>query len=117
MFDWTKDDAKTVRDAGENLREHLEQIAKSGRPLAIAEGKEVKGVLLSPALYAKLADAAAVLESVRVLPKTMEELEAAPAMTAEEQSEKLAVIKRRLQAEIDAQKAEAEAERAEAQPA
>lgn len=58
----------------QHLREHFEQIKETGRPLYITTNGETDAVVLSAEAYDALAEKAELVESLRMLDRSMEDI-------------------------------------------
>ena len=67
-------DITSFTEHRKNLRHHLEQVRRSGRPLFITTNGKTDAVLMSPAAYDELADKAELAESLAMMDRSMEDI-------------------------------------------
>lgn len=60
----------------QNLREHLDRVKKTGRPLYVTSNGETEAVVLSPQAYDELAERAELAETVAMVQRSMADVEA-----------------------------------------
>jgi prevent-host-death family protein len=59
-----------------HLRDHLNQVRTTGRPLFITTNGETDAVLLSPEIFDRLAEIAELAESLEMIDRSMKEVAA-----------------------------------------
>lgn len=69
-------DITNFTDHRQNLREHLDRIKETGRPLYITTNGETDAVVLSAKAYDELSDKAELVESLATIDKSMEDIKA-----------------------------------------
>ena len=69
-------DITSFTEHRQHLRDHLNQVRRTGRPLFVTTNGETDAVVLSPAAYDELAEKAEVAESLRAIDRGMEDLKA-----------------------------------------
>jgi prevent-host-death family protein len=69
-------DITSVTEHRQNLREHLDRVKRTGRPLFITTNGEAEAVVLSPAAFDELVEQAEMTRSLEVLDRSMEEVRA-----------------------------------------
>jgi prevent-host-death family protein len=67
-------DITSLTEHRRNLRDHLRQVRKTGRPLFITTNGKTDAVVLSPEAYDALADKADLAESLATLDRSMENI-------------------------------------------
>lgn len=71
------DDTTDVTDHRDHLREHLDQVRRTGRPMFILnQGGEAEAVVLSSQAYDTLAEKAALADSLTALDRSMDDIQA-----------------------------------------
>jgi len=70
------DDIRSLSDFRQHATAHLEQLAKSGRIEVLTVNGQAKGVVMSPATFDRLAQAAALSESLTMLDRSMKDVKA-----------------------------------------
>ncbi len=60
----------------QHLREHLSQVRETGRPLFITTNGQTDAVVLSPETYDALADKAELAESLALLDRSADDIQA-----------------------------------------
>ena len=58
------------------LREHIDRVRETGRPMYITTNGQTDAVVLSPEAYDDLAEKAELIESLRVIEQSMEDVRA-----------------------------------------
>lgn len=67
-------DITSFTDHRKHLREHLDRVRESGRPMYITTNGQTDAVVLSPDAYDALADKAELVESLHLIERSMEEV-------------------------------------------
>lgn len=67
-------DVTSFTEHRQHLRDHLNQVRKTGRPLFITTNGETDAVLLSPEAFDELAERAELAESLKTLDRSMEDI-------------------------------------------
>jgi len=83
-------DITSFTEHRQHLRDHFEQVKETGRPLYITTNGETDAVVMSPAAYDALADKAELLESLAMLDRSMEDIQAGRTEPAKEALRKIA---------------------------
>jgi len=73
-----------------HLRDHLEKVRTTGRPLYVTRNGETAAVVLSPEAYDALADRAELAESLAQLDRSADDIKAGRTTPAKEAFRKLA---------------------------
>jgi prevent-host-death family protein len=69
-------DITSFTEHRQHLREHLQQVRETGRPLFITTNGETNAVVLSPEAYDALADKAELAESLAMIDRSTEDIRA-----------------------------------------
>lgn len=69
-------DITSVTEHRKNLREHLDRLKKSGRPLYVTTNGETEAVVLSAKAYDELADRADMAETLAMMRRSEADLHA-----------------------------------------
>lgn len=69
-------DITSITEHRQHLRDHLNQVRTTGRPLFITTNGETEAVVLSPEAFDALAEKAELAESLRMLDRGMEDAQA-----------------------------------------
>ncbi len=69
-------DITSVTEHRQNLREHLDRVKRTGRPLFITTNGETEAVVLSPEAFDELVEVVEVAKSLKVLDRSMEDVRA-----------------------------------------
>ena len=77
-------DITNVTEHRQKLRQHLDRVKKSGRPLYITANGETKGVLLSAEAYDELADRADLAGTVGMVRRSEAEIAGGRSVSARE---------------------------------
>jgi prevent-host-death family protein len=75
-------DITSVSEHRERLKDHLQQVHRTGRPMFITTNGQTDAVLLSPVAYDRLVEQAELAESLRVIDQGMAEVAAGLAVPA-----------------------------------
>ena len=67
-------DITSFTEHRKHLRDHLNQVRETGRPLYITTNGEADAVVLSPEAYDTLADKAELVESLAMIDRSMEDV-------------------------------------------
>ena len=67
-------DITSFSDHRQNLRDHLQQVRETGRPLFVTSNGETAAVVLSPEMYDALADKAELAESLALIDRSIEDI-------------------------------------------
>lgn len=77
-------DITSVTEHRKNLREHLDRLNKSGRPLYVTTNGQTEAVVLSAKAYDELADRADMAETIAMMNRSESDLRAGRARDASE---------------------------------
>src|SRR5688572_453644 len=77
-------DITSVTDLRQGLRQHLDRVQATGRPLYITTNGETEAVLLSPKAYDNLLDQAERAELIAEIKRSEEDVKAGRTMDARE---------------------------------
>lgn len=69
-------DITSVTEHRQNLREHLDRVKRTGRPLFITANGEAEAVVLSPMAFDALMEQVELAKSLEVLDRSMAEVRA-----------------------------------------
>jgi len=67
-------DITSFTEHRQHLREHLNRVRETGRPMYITTNGQTDGVVLSPEAYDALAEKAELIESLKTIERSMEEV-------------------------------------------
>ncbi|MEX2219356.1 MAG: type II toxin-antitoxin system Phd/YefM family antitoxin [Phycisphaerales bacterium] len=77
-------DITSFTDHRQNLREHLNRVKKTGRPLYVTTNGETEAVVLSAKAYDELADRADLAETLAMIQRSEADIKAGRARDARE---------------------------------
>lgn len=83
-------DITNFTDHRQHLRDHLNQVRKSGRPLFVTTNGETDAVVLSPKAYDDLAEKAELLENLSMIDRSMDDVKAGRTVDARQAMRQLA---------------------------
>jgi len=83
-------DITSFTELRKHLRDHLERIRETGRPLFVTTNGETDAVVLSPEAYDALAEKAALAESLAMIDRGMEDVAAGRTQQAKTALKKIA---------------------------
>ncbi len=83
-------DITSFTEHRQHLRDHLNQVRTTGRPLFITTNGETDAVLLSPEQFDQLAEKAELAESLEMIDRSMEEVRAGKGRPIKEAIQELA---------------------------
>jgi prevent-host-death family protein len=69
-------DITSTSELRQNLREHLDRLKASGRPLYVTTNGETDAVVLSPGAFDDLVEKAELIDSLTSMDKSMEDYKA-----------------------------------------
>lgn len=69
------DDIRSLSDFRQHATAHLDRLAENGGVEVLTVNGQAKGVVMSPQTFDKLADAAALSESLALLDRSMKDVE------------------------------------------
>ncbi len=77
-------DITSVTEHRQNLREHLDRVRETGRPLFITSNGQTEAVVLSPEAYNALAELAEAAETRAMMEASLEDIKAGRTRPAKE---------------------------------
>ena len=83
-------DITSFTEHRQHLRDHLEKVRATGRPLFVTRNGETAAVVLSPEAYDALADRAELAESLAQLDRSADDIKAGRTTPAKQALKKLA---------------------------
>jgi prevent-host-death family protein len=69
-------DITSTSELRQNLREHLDRLKASGRPLYVTTNGETDAVVLSPSAFDDLVEKAELIDSLKSIDQSMEDYKA-----------------------------------------
>lgn len=83
-------DITSVTEHRQNLREHLDRVKRTGRPLFITTNGEAEAVVLSPAAFDELTERAEFAQTVEMIREGIADIEAGRVHDAREAMHEIA---------------------------
>ncbi len=83
-------DITSFSEHRQHLRDHLEKVRKTGRPLYITTNGQTDAVLLSPEAFDALAEKAEMVDAYQEVQKSMADIRAGRTFPAKEAIEQIA---------------------------
>ncbi|MBL4697781.1 MAG: type II toxin-antitoxin system Phd/YefM family antitoxin [Phycisphaerales bacterium] len=84
------DNIRKLSDFRQNATSHLDRLADSGEAEVLTVNGEAKGVVMSPKAFDAMAEKAALLDSLKMIDLSMEDIKAGRTHDAKETIQKIA---------------------------
>lgn len=84
------EDITSVTEHRARLKAHLRQVRDTGRPMFITTNGETEAVVLSPAAYDQLAEAAEMARGLKMLDQSMADIQAGRVQPAKQALDEIA---------------------------